>query len=437
MGRFLTVCAGILAVATFIPAAWSQEATAPEAAAAPATTTTETPPDPLSQAVAAVESSASVRMSDLQDARNYLVDQRQIARPLMAKLLGNPDTVIRMNAAIVLADMATAGDTSAATLQALQTAANDKELAVAYWGFQGLLSDGVPAADQSAVINEMMKTERPRALRLAALTTLGDKKPLPAAPIIVSHLQEILTEYKAQVATLVTSAAVAQRVAPTPVAPPPSSAPNPLTSRPSPASHPGAVPQPGAGAPGPGRGPGPGAGGQPVRRRVMREGATDDNSNTPAGPAPTTPLAPASTTSRQYAAITQQVRRADLDANNLTLDQLASLAHAVEALPAVAEVHQMGMVLEDIVASTSPDAPQFDFKTTPPWDLDKCVDKAVIYMNSHRAQFGAAPVPPPAAPPTTMAAPATTPAVAPAVPPAAEAAPATTAATPAATTPAP
>jgi len=410
----------MLALATFIPAAWSQEAAAPA--------TTATAEDPLSKAVAAIKSPASLKTSDLQEARNYLVAQRQVTRPLMTQLLSNADPVVRMNATIVLANMAAAGDTSPATVQALQMAANDEELAVAYWGFQGLLNDGVPAANQSAVIGDMMKTDRPRALRLAALTTIGDRKPLPAAPIIVSHLQEILTEYRAQVETLVTSAAVAQRVNPTPVAPPPFTGLNPAQApKGSPASHPGAVPQTGA------AGPGPGAGAQPVRRRMMRDDESGGGSSTPALPTPATPLAATPAATRQYTAITQQVRRADLDANNLTLDQLASLAHAVEVLPLVAEVHEMGMVLEDIVASTSPDAPQFDFKTTPPWDLDKCVDKAVIYMNSHRAQFGGAPAAAPAAAPTTLAAPATTPAA----PPATGTAPATTAAAPAGTTPAP
>ena len=145
------------------------------------------------------------RATDVAEARNYLVDQRQVARPLIVQLLSDDDAQVRMNAAIVLAQMAAAGDTSAATLQALQIAAKDKEFSVAYWGFQGLMSDGVPATDQSMVINEMMKMERPRALRLAALTTIGDKKPISAAPIIVSHLQEILKEYKAQVETVVTS----------------------------------------------------------------------------------------------------------------------------------------------------------------------------------------------------------------------------------------
>jgi hypothetical protein len=124
------------------------------------------------------------------------------------------------------------------------------------------------------------------------------------------------------------------------------------------------------------------------------------------------------------------VRRADLP--NFTLDQLQTLAQAMEDdahVPIVAEVHQMGLVLEDIVTSVSPDAPLFDFKTTPPWDLNKCVDKAVIYMNSHRADYGAAPAAPkPAAP---------TPAVAPGAAPTTRTAPATTAATPAGTTPGP
>ena len=185
-------------------------------------------------------------------ARNYLVDQRQVARPLIVQLLSDDDAQVRMNAAIVLAEMAAAGDTSAATLQALQTAAKDKEFAVAYWGFQGLMSDGVPATDQSMVINEMMKMERPRALRLAALTTIGDKKPMSAAPIIVSHLQEILKEYTAQVETVVSSS---------------ETLPTPRVGQPQPFM-------------GPGRGV-PGPAGYPTYAQPS-----------PSGPPPTTPSAP-------------------------------------------------------------------------------------------------------------------------------------------------
>jgi hypothetical protein len=310
-------------------------------------------------------------MSDLQNARQYLVDQRQVTRPMVVELLGNADILIRMNAAIVLSNMANAGDTSTATLEALRTAAKDKELAVAYWGFQGLMSDGVPAAYQRTVIREMMQMERPRALRLAALTTIGEQKPKAAAPIIVSHLQEILKEYMAQVETLVTTAeTTVRRATPTPLSPV-KLAPIPLKDK--------------------------------------------DKDHGPELSAFTPPVrgTPASAVS------VVQARRADLP--NMTLDQLQALAQGVEALPTVAEVHQMGLVLEDIVSSVSPDAPLFDFKTTPPWDLDKCVDKAVIYMNSHRSEYGAETGAPatPAAPPTTRTAPATT------------------AATPASTTPAP
>ena len=201
MGRLLALCAGIFALATLVPAAWSQEAPAPATTAAPEQPAAPCAEDPLANALATVKAPAVARATDLAEARNYLVDQRQVARPLVVQLLGDDDAQVRMNAAIVLSEMANAGDTSAATLQALQTAAKDKEFAVAYWGFQGLMSDGVPAADQSTVIGEMMKMERPRALRLAALTTIGDKKPNTAAPIIVSHLQEILKEYTAQVET--------------------------------------------------------------------------------------------------------------------------------------------------------------------------------------------------------------------------------------------
>ena len=115
----------------------------------------------------------------------------------------------------------------------------------------------------------------------------------------------------------------------------------------------------------------------------------------------------------------------------MTVDQLQALARNVEALPMIAEVHEMGMALEDIIESASPDTPLFDFKSTPPWDLDKCVDKAVDYLNSHQAQYGVAPTPTPTAPP------AAPPPAVPAAPPPTAPAPAATAAAPAGTTPAP
>jgi hypothetical protein len=123
----------------------------------------------------------------------------------------------------------------------------------------------------------------------------------------------------------------------------------------------------------------------------------------------------------------------------MTLSQLQNLARGVEALPMVAEVHLMGMVLEDIVSNVSPDAALFDFKSTPPWDLDKCVDKAVVYLNSHQADYGAAGAPmpavAPAAPPETAPAPAATPAAPAAPPPETAPTPETTAPSPAGATP--
>ncbi len=452
MGCPLARCAAVFALAMLVPAAWPQEAPAPATTAA-----AETPApseDPLAAAIAAVKAPAVARATDLAEARNYLVDKRQVARPLIVQLLSDDDAQVRMNAAIVLAQMAAAGDKSAATLQALETAATDTEFAVAYWGFEGLMSDGVPAADQSMVINEMMKMERPRALRLAALTTIGEKKPLAAVPIIISHLQEILTEYTAQVETVVSSS----ETLPTPRVGQPSY-PGPAGRGPGPAGYPTyaqppspsgppppTTPSPATGGPqnaapfnrGPGgayRGPGREYGGagsvRGPRGPAGAQGAGGFQNNLPGAPTPGAGLFG----QPRPEAVVPLVRRADL--GNMTLDKLQTLAHSVESLTIVAEVHQMGLVLEDIVSNNSPDAPPFDFKTTPPWDLDKCVAKAVIYVKSH-PEYGAIPAPsapaaPPEAPPATGPAPATT-GTAPAT---TEATPATTAPTPATTTPAP
>ena len=434
MSRLMTLGAGILMLATLVPAGWSQETPAPAA-----------PEDPMVKALTTVKSPVAT-ISDLTEARSYLVDQRQVSRPLVAQLLDDPNAQVRMNAAIVLSQMATVGDSSAVTLQALQTAAKDKELAVAYWGFLGLMSDGVPAADQRTVIAQMMKPELPSALRLAALTTVDEKKPTLAVPILVSLLQEDLKEYRAQVETLVTSAATLTPVVRTPSVVAPAigvqgSSSAPQAARP---QTPGNVTTPGGIQPGGRRPMGPpGAEGMGMRRGRRQRGENDNAEGGGGGfiPAtPTTPITPMTPLAirRAEAAVTQ-VRRMDLE--NMSLDQLQALAHGVEALPMVAEVHQMGMVLEDIVENASPDAPLFDFKSTPPWDLDKCVDKAVVYLNSH-PEYGAAPARTPAAAPAApaTAAPAaatTTSGIPPTAPPAATPAPATTAATPAGTTLAP
>jgi hypothetical protein len=442
MSRLSVFGAGILVLAALVRAGWAQETAAPATAATPEAAAP--PLDPMTQALTTVKSPTAT-IGDLTDARTYLVDQRQASRPLVAQLLGDSDAQVRLNAAIVLNAMAQAGDTSPATLQALQTAVKDKELAVAYWGFEGLMSDGVPAADQKAVIDDMMNMDLPRALRLATLLTIDQKKPTLAVPILVHHLQEILKEYKTQVETLVTSAETLSPVPQPSVVAPAIGAqgpPTPAAGTPPAGTSPGAMP---AGARRMMTGPGSfrGFGAMGFRRGGAEGGG--------AAPATATPTSPGPMSLRQQVAVTQ-VRRIDLP--KMTLDQLQALARAVEALPTVAEVHEMGMTLEDIVESASPETPLFDFKSTAPWDLDKCVDKAVVYLNAHAAEYGLAPgaavspAPPatqaapattavaPEAPAATMAAPAAT-AVAPEAPPATAAAPAATAATPEGTTPAP
>ena len=429
MGRPLALCAGVCVLAMLVPAAWPQAAPTPATTAAPEQPAAPAAPeDPLAAAMATVKAPVVARATDVAAARNYLVDQRQVARPLIVQLLSDDDAQVRMNAAIVLAQMAAAGDTSAPTLQALQVAAKDTEFSVAYWGFQGLMSDGVPATDQSMVINEMMKMERPRALRLAALTTIGDKKPISAAPIIVGHLQEILKEYTAQVETVVSSSETlpTPRVGqPQPFMGPgrgvPGPAGYPTYAQPSPSGPPPTTPSapPGGRQNGPPitRGPGANYGSRGFRGRgpagVPGAGAEGRfmQSNPAGAPTPGAVTPGEGPLGQPHPeAVVAQVRRADL--GNMTLDRLQTLAHAVESLTIVAEVHQEGLVLEDIVSTAQPDAPLFDFKSTPPWDLDKCVAKAVIYMKSH-PEYGPVPAPagaavPPEAPPATAPAPATT-----------------------------
>ena len=144
MGRPLALCAGVCVLAMLVPAAWPQAAPTPATTAAPEQPAAPAAPeDPLAAAMATVKAPVVARATHVAAARNYLVDQRLVARPLIVQLLSDDDAQVRMNAAIVLAQMAAAGDLRADP----PGSAGRREGHGILRGvlvFRGLMSDDVP-----------------------------------------------------------------------------------------------------------------------------------------------------------------------------------------------------------------------------------------------------------------------------------------------------
>jgi len=71
-----------------------------------------------------------------------------------------------------------------------------------------------------------------------------------------------------------------------------------------------------------------------------------------------------------------EVEEAVIDPDKLDIFQIEQLILEIQALPAVEELHQVGLLLEALVAKSTHDS-QYGFRKTPPWHLDQCAEKAI------------------------------------------------------------
>ena len=348
--------------------------------------------------------------TELDRARRLLVEQRDQSFKKVAALLNNNEVQVRLNAAIILADMAKAGAAAPELLQALKRCVADSNPAMAQWGAAGILtSPQFPDSEKLAALTLCLKANRPRPLRVAAVLAAGDAKLTQAIPVIIGYLESIKGDYRKQVETALTP----QTEGRIDVGPGGAAVRFPADEgrpygrfddkgRPygrfddsvaDPASGRQPMPQP------PVRMTGPSTGGPYVP---------------PAWPgAPVQPAVPA----------TPKKALPPLDPAKLTLQEQEMLIQDLEELPTVMELHHIGLALEALVNSVYPgQKSSFEFESTPPWALNNCVDAASKWLAARPAEeFNPAPAvrPAPAAVPT---APAAVPAAPAAVPPAAPAA---------------
>lgn len=319
----LFVGAFLLALAMPV-AAWSQEAEE----------------DPIGKAIKTIESAGTPAAGsqtftlELDRARKALVERRAEALPRVLVLLDTNNIQSRLNAAIVLTDFARQGDVSPQVLDGLKRCLRDSALAVAYWGFQGLMSNTIPLNEQLAAVDECLTVARPRSLRLVAAYTAGDKKLQGAAPKIIEHMKNIRSDYKAQVQAKLTR-----------------EIPDGVTGETA-SERPGAAPAPG----------------------------------------PTGAAAAASKAATPAAGAKPRVKRIMIDVNKLTATEIEALIPTLEVMPAVMEMHVMGMIAESLVTFEKP-TDAFGFDITPPWGFEPCLDRAALWLAKQPAAKAAATAP--------------------------------------------
>ncbi len=316
--------------------------------------------DPLRVAIGVLKKTADPEASqarsftyELEKARKTLVEQTADALPLVTELLDDENIQIRVNAAIVLVLMANAGSADSRLAEALQRCVSDSSPAVTHWGLRGMLADTMPAAGRLVAIEACLKTDKPRPLRLATVAGISQKKLKEAVPLLIEHLKRILPAYKEQRDETLTY----------------------RTLRASPgfgARGAGGYGDPGYGIGGPMGGPrdvpmgGPRGGlrGEPMGLYGEGRGAYRGLGGYPGG---------------QEGALGRRVIERRIDPEKLAPDQRMRLVYELEALPAVMELHHVGLVVEDLARINLRES-LFGFDETPPWYLDQCVERAVAWL---------------------------------------------------------
>lgn len=268
---------------------------------------------------------------ELQKAVRKLIEHQEKALTLIVALLDENEPQMRLNAAITLARCAGKADPpSEELIAALKRVSGDSHPAVVYWGLTGLMNKGIPDKEKVAVVSKCLVLTQPRPLRLVAAKLAAENKVKEAAPVMVAHLKRILPSYRAQVKAKLTVSS---------------------------------------------------------RRGRDRDGRLRDDTGIldrdrygeEARPRPDSRDTTRGTRMPQTGKKTQF----EVDVRVMTPEEIErdprdaeEWIKMIQGLPAVEEVHQVGLALEGLIAKTLFDSP-FGFKKSPPWALDKCVEKAI------------------------------------------------------------
>jgi hypothetical protein len=281
----------------------------------------------------------------LAQARATLLQNPELAVPALLELqvTENNDT-IRLNGAIVLAEISRTTEKPIEGLyDALARCASDSNPGVSLVGFKGLMTPAVPEAVRLEKLKEFLDPDMPRPVRMTAILQIDQMKFTPAIPLLVSHMQAVLGAYKSQVdGELTRTEAVG--------APAPAQTETAYYEEEEEESELERLQREAASGKG---------------RRSSRPGARGPN------PGAAQPAQP-------------EMRTYKIDPATLSKRDQEFLIDSMENQPVIVELHRTGLILETLVAQSFPET-EFGFSTTPPWQLEESVKKAVKWFQDNRA----------------------------------------------------
>ena len=361
------------------------------------------------------------------NARLILKRNPEQSLDLVIGLLRENDLQVRVNGAITLAEIAQSGHITPKVLEGLNQCMRDSNPAIVYWGLSGLAARGVPEETlQSAIIECLDVKEHPQILRMTAATIAGDKNIKSVLPWLVEYLTIILPSYDFQVEehlkvplgqTGATGTSRSFSPARSGEAPRSRMAPGRATRgidaeesrlrRTTPGRTTPGRTSPSRTTPGrttPGRTtPGRTTPGRTTPGRTT-PGRTTPGRTTPGRttlgrttPGRTTPGWGERTEEEEVEWVPQfTIIDPDTDPEYVNSEKLQALAEELEALPAVAELHALGFIIEKLAKKDLRDEPfteALSFETNPPWRLRPCAEAAIAWMEKNKAQFPMGPAP--------------------------------------------
>jgi len=302
--------------------------------------------------------------SRLSQARRLLVQHQLLSLRLIAPLLDENEVVIRLNAAIVLAECAEAGETSDTLIGLLKRCLRDTEPAIAYWGMVGLIAPGMSEESKFEAVKAVVEMKQPRILRMATAELVAEKKIVAAFPVLLDHISKMLPYYKEQRTAKLTRV-VGE-----------------------------------SGGRGRGRDDPEGREGRGFEDRGRREFGPegvprgDDRFREPGRREPGRrgprgrDLPP---DARERKKPKRKVKKVIIDPEKQYYRDKEALADYITEeflpdVPSAQELLTVGLALETLVRKNLYESP-FGFATTPPWKLDECVHTAVAWYDKNKDQF--------------------------------------------------
>jgi len=339
-----------------------------------------------SAAVPELAKQASFKL-EFKKARTLLIKNQQEAYGEVVKLLDEHAFQTRLNAAIILTAYAGQENPAAGLADGLKRCAGDGNDGVRYWGLRGTLASKVSTEQKRAALAGCLEMSRPRELRIPAAMAAEKYKFVEGAPVLLAHLQNLLPEYKKQVAqTLARPVRVRRRDGleeddeldrdermrrpdrlerdRRPIdARRPIDVRRPEMSRRRPPGRVGVPERPGSRPPvGRGR----------DFEDMIEPGYEEDDFAEDGRGGPRMPTI-------------GKGKDRKIDTTRLSERQALFLIDEIQWLEVYQELQIIGAILEQLVITRPQEPFGFAKKIVPPWELDKCVEKAVIHLQGGAA----------------------------------------------------